>query len=140
MEREQASGAITKSLWINSAIVSRTMDNTLGANHGIGMAEYMVLESLMNAPNHCMRRVDIAEALARTASGITRMLLPMEKIGLIAKETNERDARVSLVKITAAGEEMYQNATVTLNRRANALFRRLDDTKATKLLSLLDAV
>ena len=140
MDREAAAGAVTKNLWINSAIISRHMDNALGANHGIGLAEYMVLESLMNAPGYCMRRVDSAEALARPASGITRMLVPMEKIGLVSKEVNERDARVSLVKITPAGEEMFNNATVTLNRRSNAYFRRLDAKKFESLATLLEAI
>ncbi len=140
MKKESRYGAIAKSLWLNTALVSKHLDNSLGAVHGIGLTEYMVLLNLAEAPNQSLRRVDIAEALARTASGITRMLMPMEKIGLVQKELNERDARVSLVKITAAGEELLKNASVTLDAKAEALLKNLDVKKADKLLDLLDTI
>lgn len=140
MKSESKYGAITKNLWVNAAIISKQIDNSLGAIHGIGLTEYMVLLNLMQAPNHSLRRIDIAEALARTASGITRMLMPMEKIGLISKEMNERDARVSLVKITPAGEELFKNASATLETRSETLLKNLDPKDADKFLDLLQTI
>ena len=140
MNVEDKYGAISKSLWLKSAVISKHLDNSLGAIHGIGLAEYMVLLNLMKAPNHALRRIDIAEALARTASGITRMLMPMEKIGLVSKETNTRDARVSLVKITPAGEELFRNATVTLDAKSQSLLRNIDSESADKMLALLQSI
>lgn len=133
-------GAIAKSIWLNAARISRQLDNSLGAIHGIGLSEYMVLLNLLEAPNHALRRIDIAEALARSASGITRMLMPMEKTGLISKATNERDARVSLVKLTPAGEELCRNASATLEAKAESLLRNLDEDDASVLLKLLRAI
>lgn len=140
MNVEGKYGAISKSLWLKSAVISKHLDNSLGAIHGIGLAEYMVLLNLMKAPNHALRRIDIAEALARTASGITRMLMPMEKIGLVSKETNARDARVSLVKITPAGEDLFRNATVTLDAKSQSLLRNIDSESADKMLALLQSI
>ena len=140
MNVEDKYGAISKSLWLKSAVISKHLDNSLGAIHGIGLAEYMVLLNLMKAPNHALRRIDIAEALARTASGITRMLMPMEKIGLVSKETNTRDARVSLVKITPAGEDLLRNATVTLDAKSQSLLRNIDSESADKMLALLQSI
>ncbi|WP_353409476.1 MarR family winged helix-turn-helix transcriptional regulator [Pseudoteredinibacter isoporae] len=137
MESESKYGAITKSLWVNTAIISKQLDNSLGAIHGIGLTEYMVLLNLMQAPNRALRRIDIAEALARTASGITRMLMPMEKIGLVTKEANERDARVSLVKITPAGEELFKEASTTLDAKSETLLKNIDSTDADSFLDLL---
>lgn len=140
MNVEDKYGAISKSLWLKSAVISKHLDNSLGAIHGIGLAEYMVLLNLMKAPNHALRRIDIAEALARTASGITRMLMPMEKIGLVSKETNARDARVSLVKITPAGEDLFRNATVTLDAKSQSLLRNIDSESADTMLALLQSI
>ena len=140
MNVEDKYGAISKSLWLKSAVISKHLDNSLGAIHGIGLAEYMVLLNLMKAPNHALRRIDIAESLARTASGITRMLMPMEKIGLVSKETNTRDARVSLVKITPAGEDLLRNATVTLDAKSQSLLRNIDSESADKMLALLQSI
>ncbi|WP_086929479.1 MarR family winged helix-turn-helix transcriptional regulator [Agarilytica rhodophyticola] len=133
-------GAITKSLWFNTAIISKHLDNSLGAIHGIGLTEYMVLLHLMKAPNHALRRIDIADALARTASGITRLLMPMEKIGLVEKEINQRDARVSLVKVTPAGEELFKNASITVDAKSETLLKNIDSKKANTFLNLLNTI
>ena len=140
MASESQYGAIAKSLWLNTAIISKHLDNSLGAVHGIGLTEYMVLLNLMKAPNKALRRVDVADALARTASGVTRMLMPMEKIGLIAKESNQRDARVSLVKITPAGEELFTNASLTLDKKSESLLKNLDADDAAQFLDLLTRI
>ena len=131
-------GEIAKQIWFNAAVVSKNLDNSLGAIHGIGLTEYMVLLHLMKAQNHALRRIDIADALARTASGVTRLLVPMERIGLVEKETNQRDARVSLVKITPAGEELFQNATLTVNEKSASILKNLAPKQAKTLLELLD--
>jgi DNA-binding MarR family transcriptional regulator len=100
----------------------------------------MVLRSLMRAPDHVLRRIDIADALERTASGITRMLMPMEKIGLVQKELNERDARVSLVRITRAGEELFEHASATLNAKSETLLKNVDGKKVDVFLDLLGQI
>lgn len=140
MKSDSKYGAITKSLWLNAAVISRHLDNSLGAIHGIGLTEYMVLLNLMQAPNQALRRIDIADALARTASGVTRMLMPMEKIGLVTKDTSGRDARVSLVKITPAGEELFKNASATLNSKSESLLKNIDSNNADTLLMLLEKI
>ena len=131
-------GEIAKQIWFNAAVISKNLDNSLGAIHGIGLTEYMVLLHLMKAQNHALRRIDIADALARTASGVTRLLVPMERIGLVEKETNQRDARVSLVKITPAGEELFQNATLTVNEKSASILKNLAPKQAKTLLELLN--
>ena len=71
--------------------------------HGISLTEYMVLRQLAQAPEQKLRRIDLAQQVGLSASGVTRLLNPMEKTGLIDKEQVERDARVSLVTLTSAG-------------------------------------
>ncbi len=139
MEKSKYAESI-KGLWLNSAIISKQLDNGLGAIHGIGLTEYMVLLHLMQAPNHALRRVDIADALARTASGITRMLMPMEKIGLVEKESSSRDARVSLVKVTPAGEQLFKQACVTLEEKSERLLKNLDKKEIETFLALLNKI
>jgi len=81
--------------------ISRRLDAGLG---GISFNELVILYHLSEADEQKMRRIDLAEEIGLTASGVTRLLLPMEKIGLIKKETNERDARVSYVKLAPGGK------------------------------------
>jgi DNA-binding MarR family transcriptional regulator len=99
------------------ALVSRKFDR-LNA-HGIGFSDFMILYLLSSAPDGKMRRVDLAEKTGLTASGVTRLLSPLEKIGLVGREANERDARVSYVLITATGRKLFEEACVTAEHTAN---------------------
>ncbi len=128
------------SLWTKQTLINRKLDATLGAIHGMGFTEYMVLQHLLAAPNHMLRRIDLAQQLGRSASGVTKMLNPMEKIGLVSKELNPRDARVSLVKLTATGKKLFDQATQTVNQTAEQLLQRIKPDQTNELLQLLHAI
>lgn len=131
---------ISKKLWMTHTLMAKHLDNALGTIHGIGLTEYMVLQALIEAPSKVMRRVDLAESIGRTASGITRMLMPMEKIGLIKKEANKRDARVSLVKITAAGERLFTDASATFEQKSEQLLKNLSSKQLENLSKILQEI
>jgi DNA-binding MarR family transcriptional regulator len=104
------------------ATLSRRLDSALGSHHGISFGDYQILLHLQRAPEGRLRRVDLAEKLGLTASGVTRSLLPLEKIGLVTRESDPRDARVGYACITPAGAELVTNATVVVdNVGRNAL-------------------
>lgn len=104
------------------ATLSRRLDSALGSHHGISFADYQLLLQLHRAPGARLRRVDLAEKLGLTASGVTRSLLPLEKIGLVTRQSDPRDARVGYALITPTGSEMVTNATVVVdNVSRNAL-------------------
>lgn len=81
--------------------LARRLDSRLG---GLGLNEFVILYALGQAEGQKMRRVDLAEKVGLTASGVTRLLLPMEKIGLVKREINENDARSSLVVLAPGGK------------------------------------
>ena len=110
--------------------ISRIFDRHLEG--GLGFSYFTILYYLSQAPDEKMHRIDLDERVALTASGITRILLPMEKIGLIKREQNERDARVSYVKITNGGKKLLQEATGTAEYLAQELL------PSTKLNGLKD--
>lgn len=70
-----------------------------------------------NAPEQTLRRIDLAEKVGITASGITRLLLPMEKIGLVEKKVNPNDARVSLVSIASGGKKQLDDALIRMQEQ-----------------------
>lgn len=89
--------------------IAKRFDSILSV-HGIGLNDFMILFHLTQAHDQKLRRIDLAEKIGLTASGVTRMLVPMEKVGLVTREANERDARVSYVKLTASGERILSEA------------------------------
>lgn len=122
-------------IWVKAASLTRKMDASLASVHGIGFLEYIVLHQLINAPGKAMRRIDLANEICRTASGVTRMLSPMEKIGLVEKADNPRDARVSLIKISKSGEEIYRDATNSLNEKSNLVMNHVSEKQIDGIIS-----
>lgn len=90
-----------------ATILSNRFDKGLG---GIGFNEFLILYHLSLAENQKLRRVDIAEKIGITASGVTRLLLPMEKIGLIMSGPLGDDARVREVHIAPGGTTKLEEA------------------------------
>lgn len=81
--------------------------------YGLGFNDFVILYILNQSSESKLRRIDLAEKIGVTASGITRLLNPLEKIGLVTRETNERDARVSYVVITPNGKKIFEEAKTT---------------------------
>lgn len=124
-------------LWLVSERLSAKLDHALGSVHGIAFVEFMVLYQLAQSPTRQMRRVDLAQAIGRTASGVTRLLRPMEKTGLVGREDAARDARVSLVTLTAAGEERLKDASTTVGSLALRFTQAVGDTQVDSLAAAL---
>jgi DNA-binding MarR family transcriptional regulator len=95
------------------AVMARRFDGRLGAIHGLGFNDFVILYHLSQAPDEKLRRIDLAEKIGLTASGVTRMLAPMEKIGLIKREANAQDARVSYVSLAPGGRRLLKDALET---------------------------
>lgn len=95
------------------ALIVRRFDSILGNLHGLSFSDYQLLYHLQRAPGGRLRRIDLAERLALTASGITRSLMPLEKIGLVARQADARDARVGYAAITEAGLALLAHANTT---------------------------
>lgn len=93
-----------------AARIERRLDNALSMARGISFSEYRILKALAGAERRGVMRVDLAEAVGLTASAVTRALRPLEKIGVVATEKHERDARCSLAKLTPAGLELLSDA------------------------------
>ncbi|MEO3407781.1 MarR family transcriptional regulator [Mucilaginibacter sp. CAU 1740] len=117
------------------AVVSRKFDRL--SVHGIGFSDFLILHLLQQAPNEQLRRTELAEKIGLTASGITRLLLPIEKIGLITREANERDARVSYAKLTPAGKRIYSEALQTADAIADDIIPKTYLEKEPPIADLL---
>lgn len=95
------------------AAITRELSADLQREHGLTLNDYEVLLHLSHAEGQRLRRVDLAERVVLTASGITRLLEGLERSGYVKKETCASDARVSYAKITEAGKAKLRAAGVT---------------------------
>ena len=119
--------------------VQRKLGSALSA-HGLGVSEFLVLTQLEVAPGQTLRRVDLAQKVGLTASGVTRLLNPMEKIGLVEKSASSRDARVSLVALSSSGKRVLGEVEAAVNDAAQSLLAPLDSREKSQLGSLVEAL
>ena len=109
----------------------------LGAVHGLSVNELMLLMHLDRARGGRLRRVDLAERLDLSQSSVTRMLVPMEKVGWVDRAEDARDGRVTYVVLTPAGRQLAKDGTRTLSQQSTALFGDLWTEKEVETLARL---
>ena len=104
------------------AAVRRTLAAQLQAGHGLTLNDYEALLLLSRADGSAMRRVDLAEGLQLTASGVTRLLDGLECHGLVEKAVCDTDARVTYAVLTKAGRAKLARASSSHIAAVQALF------------------
>ncbi len=110
-----------------NAELTRRLDRRLGALHGLSFVDFTVLNELSADPNGRMRRVDLAEKLGLTQSAVTRILLPLEKIGLVSRHPDPNDARVGYAALTKTGRTLLEAATETAEETCGDLLSGITD-------------
>jgi DNA-binding MarR family transcriptional regulator len=111
----------TVALWQNR------VDAELGALHGIGFSDFAAMHHLAEAPGGRLRRVDLAQRLALTPSGVTRLLAPLERRGIVTREEGGHDARATYAVLTRSGKALVKDATATVGTMAEAILGSLGE-------------
>lgn len=121
-------------------LVTKHVDVPLGHHHGVSLPDLALLLELRNAPGETLRRAELAQRLGITPSGVARQLQPLERIGLVGRETNPRDARLALVTLTESGRRVADEAAATAEEAATSALRALwDDGERDRLAALVAA-
>lgn len=92
------------------ATLRRELEARLLAALGLTVKDYEVLLTLARAELGAMRRVDLAEQVLLSPSGVTRLLDGLERLGLVEKRECTTDARVTYAAITDAGRRTAADA------------------------------
>ena len=108
--------------------------------HGLDFSDFMILFYLNEAAEKKLRRVDLAEKLGLTASGITRMLLPLEKLGIIKRDLDDTDARARFASLTKAGQNLLQDATNSIEMKLEDIIPEHEKTELEKFTALLKLI
>jgi len=109
-----------------AARMSRKFSNHL-SSHGISLTEYLALHYIACAGQPEISRILLAENLEMSASGVTRLLAPMEKNNLVERTRNPRDARQSQVRLTGPGKQVYREASVSFQETADEMIGDLPE-------------
>ena len=125
-EKLEASSNSVPLAWVRflraHTAITRQMDEKLRERHGISLREYEVLLALHDAPDGRLRRVDLAAQALLTQSGITRILEPLEKRGLVERVPSPEDRRVAYAALTPEGRRLFRAAARTHRADIATLF------------------
>jgi DNA-binding MarR family transcriptional regulator len=102
--------------------VARRFERALGGLHGLSLGDLVLLHELGGAPGGRLRRVELAERLSLSPSGVTRALIPLERVGLVSREREPRDARVGYAALTDTGRTRLAEALATAEAVGEELF------------------
>jgi DNA-binding MarR family transcriptional regulator len=91
----------------------RSVEARLRAEHGLSANDFEALLRLSRDEHGAMRRIDLAERLRLTPSGVTRLLDGLEEAGLTGRRDCPADARVTYSVITETGREMLRQSSCT---------------------------
>lgn len=118
-----------------NAIMARRL-----SGHGLDMSDFIILYHLSSAPDGRLKRIELAHKLGLTASGVTRMLLPLEKLGIVARDLNKDDARARYATLTPAGSELLRDATASLEMKLEDIIPAGSEQKLDELNALLETM
>jgi DNA-binding MarR family transcriptional regulator len=103
------------------------IDAGLGGVHGLSLSDFAALHAIAEAPGTRLRRVDLARKLALTPSAVTRLLAPLERRGIVAREADGHDARATWAVLTKSGRALAKDATETVEGVAESILASLGE-------------
>ena len=120
------------------AATTRELSALLVAEHGLTINDFECLLHLSRAEQRALRRVDLAELLILTPSGVTRLLDGLERAGYVEKRSCDTDARVTYAALTDTGLRKLEQASCDHVAAVRELFEeRFSGPELAKLAELL---
>ena len=119
------------------AALTRTLNAQLVSDHGLTLNDYEVLLRLSHADGRRLKRVELAQSVLLTPSGITRLLDGLEAAGWVEKAPCAGDARITYAVLTDAGLEKLQEAAASHLADVDRVFAAHFETAELELLGNL---
>lgn len=110
------------------------------AEHELAFVEFSVLRLLRAAPRRRLSPTRLAERIVRTTGAMTKLVDRLERSGYVAREPDPSDRRAVLVRLTAAGSRVANEAHRSYTEGRQRVLSRLskrDVAAASKSLGRL---
>jgi DNA-binding MarR family transcriptional regulator len=117
-------------------LTARPFSESIGKAWHLSLNEWRVLLVLANHP-----RVVASEVAALTGLDkmtVSRAIAALERRGRLVRKVDSADRRRMLLRLSAAGERLYERIGVPAKARERSLFRGMADADQERLGRLLD--
>ncbi len=101
---------VWRSLGRITQLLPRRLEADMVRACGLTMTEFGVLQNLAEAPEGRLRMSELAEAVALSASRVTRLVDDLGRRGWVDRERDPLDARGAVASLTGPGEERRRAA------------------------------
>jgi DNA-binding MarR family transcriptional regulator len=119
------------------ATLTRALNAQLVADHGLTINDYEVMLRLSRAPDRRLKRVELAQSVLLTPSGITRLLDGLEAAGWVEKASCKSDARITYAVLTEQGLTKLREAADSHLRDIDRVFAANFEMEELDTLALL---
>jgi len=108
--------------------------------HGVSSAQYNVLRILRGAGDHGLHCSAIAERMITAEPDITRLLMRMERLGLLLRQRDTGDRRMVTAIATERGLQLLDELEAPLRELQERQFARLREDEIDRLIGGLEKV
>jgi DNA-binding MarR family transcriptional regulator len=107
------------------------------APHGLNQARLIILVLLDSSQSGSMRSSELAARAGVSRATVTGLLDTLEKAGLLARASDERDRRASCVRVTDKGRTLLRKVQPLFIRWTENILSALTARERTRLVALL---
>ncbi|HEY4455737.1 MAG TPA: MarR family transcriptional regulator [Pseudonocardiaceae bacterium] len=118
--------------------VERRLAQSLQSETGLPHAWFEVLMRLSRSPGQQLKMSTLADQIALTTGGITRLIDRMETAGYVERSPCASDRRVSYAGMTESGRQVLQQAIPVVVANLRAVFGDFGARELSTLDDLLD--
>ncbi|MGN6378901.1 MAG: MarR family winged helix-turn-helix transcriptional regulator [Gaiellales bacterium] len=123
------------------AAVVPVLEAEMQTEHGLSLRWYDVLLQLAAAPGRRLLMHELSDAVVISKGGLTKLVDRMAAAGLVEREAQPGNRRVTPVRLTPHGLETYRRARLTHHRGvAQHFLDHLSDTERAALVTALERV
>lgn len=111
--------------------------NELLRAYGLSYPEYNVLMMIDASTDGALNPSLVADAAGEKSANVTRLTNQLVDKGLIARLPSAQDRRMSLLRLTPAGQALVSAFLPQVNRQLHGYMRHLDADEQAQLLQLM---
>ena len=118
--------------------VTAAVDRDLEKAGALPLSWYDVLYALREAPDHCLRMHELADAVVLSRSGLTRLVDRLDNAGFVTRSPCPQDRRGQHAVLTPAGKVALTKTWPVYSKSIREHFaRHFSDVEARRISALL---
>ena len=117
-------------------LTARPFSESIGRSYHLSLNEWRILLVLANHPR--VAASEVAALTGRDKMTVSRAIAALERRGRVVRKVDATDRRRMLLRLSAAGERLYERIGLPAKARERSLFRGIGDADQERLGRLLD--